>query len=74
MPESTPVNYTLPKAAIKDTESEHGWDGNLWVLLAASGPPWAGAQPHVQVAFGNPQGGDPTASLVPIPVLMQVPQ
>jgi len=48
----------------------------LWVTLGPSGPallqqdhPEQGAQAHIQVVYKDPQGGDPTASGQPVPVL-----
>ena len=37
--------------------------------LTQQGHPEQGAQGHVQAALGDPQGGDPTASGQPVPVL-----
>jgi len=46
---------------------------DLWVhqaqLLFRQAHPEQGAQDHVQVAFGDVQGGDPTASGQPMPML-----
>jgi len=44
------------------------WAHLLWPLLQ-QGHPEQGAQGHVQAAAGDPQGGDPTASGQPVPLL-----